>query len=150
MSCFVEKFWLLSHTRQSQGPDKNIWQLWKYITDELKHLSEHKFNVTQYAVRDRFKLLSEKFKKKMAAKAGASGINPKVSELDVLVEEILAKEKAYNEGHIGGLASKKRKEELDKENADEISLKVMETLKETQKRKADCGKDKSGEVMVQR
>ena len=69
---------------------RNIWQLWKYITDQLKHLSEHKFNVTQYAVRDRFKLLSEKFKKKMAAKAGASGINPKVSELDVLVEEILA------------------------------------------------------------
>ena len=86
----------------------------------------------------------------MAAKAGASGINPKVSELDVLVEEILAQEEAYNEGHIGGLASKKRKEELDKQNADEISLKVMETLRETQKRKADYCEDKSGEIMVQR
>ena len=75
----------------SAKPRTGQWgKLWKYITDQLKHLSEHKFNVTQYAVRDRFKLLSEKFKKKMAAKAGASGINPKVSELDVLVEEILA------------------------------------------------------------
>ena len=68
----------------------------------------------------------------------------------LLCWEILANEEAYNEGHIGGLASKKRKEELDKQNADEISLKAMESLEETQKRKADCGEDKSGEVMVQR
>ena len=43
----------------------------------------------------------------MAAKADASGIYPKVSELDVLVEEILAKEEAYNEVHISDLARKK-------------------------------------------
>ena len=107
-------------------------QLCKNIADQLNRLSEHKFNVTQHAVRDRFKLLSEKFKKKMAAEEGASGINPEVSELDVLLEEILAKEEAYNEGNISDLASKKRKEELDRENPDNISLKAMENLKETQ------------------
>ena len=42
------------------------------------------------------------------------------------------------------------KKNADKENADDISLKAMESLKETQKRKADCGEDKSGEVMDQR
>ena len=75
--------------------------------------------MTQRAVRVRFKLLSERFKKKMAAEEGASGINPEVSELDVLVEEILAKEEAYNEVHISDLARKKRKDELDKEYADD-------------------------------
>ena len=67
------------------------------------------FNVTQRAVRVRFKLLSERFKKKMAAEEGAFGINPEVSELDVLVQEILAKEEAYNEGNFSDLVSKKRK-----------------------------------------
>ena len=67
------------------------------------------FNVTQRAVRVRFKLLSERFKKKMAAEEGASGINPEGSELDVLVEEILGKQVAYNEANISDLVSKKRK-----------------------------------------
>ena len=72
-------------------------QLWKNIADQLNRLIEHKFNVTHHALRDRFKLLSEKFKKKMAAEEGASGIIREVSELDVLLEEILAKEEAYKE-----------------------------------------------------
>ena len=55
------------------------------------------------------KLLSERFKKKMVAEESVSGINPEGSELDVLVEDILAKEEAYNEGHISDLVSKKRK-----------------------------------------
>ena len=116
-------------------------QLWKDIADRLNCLSEHKFNVTQRAVRDRFKLLSEKFKRKMAAEKVASGINPEVSELDVLLEEILAKEETYNEEQSSDLAGNKRKEELDKENAHEIRLKAMESLKETQKRKTNCGQD---------
>ena len=45
----------------------------------------------------------------MAGEKGASGINPGGSELDVLVEEILAKEEAYNEGHISDLVSKRGK-----------------------------------------
>ena len=59
----------------------------------------------------------------MAAEEGASGINPEESELDVLVQEILAKEEAYNEGNFSDLVSKKRKWELGKENADGISVK---------------------------
>ena len=45
----------------------------------------------------------------MAAEKGASGINPEGNELDDLVEEILAKEEAYNEGHISDLVSKRGK-----------------------------------------
>ena len=84
-------------------------ELWKNIADQLYRLSEHIFTVTQRAVRVRFKLLSERFKKKMAAEEGASGINPEGSELDVLVEEILGKQVAYNEANISDLVSKKRK-----------------------------------------
>ena len=80
--------------------------------------------MTQRAVLHvRLKLLSERFKKKMVAEESVSGINPEGSELDVLVEDILAKEEAYNEGHISDLVSKKRKEELGNENANDISFK---------------------------
>ena len=42
-----------------------------------------------------------------------------MSELDVLLEEILALEEAYYEVHISDLSGKKRKKELDKEYADD-------------------------------
>ena len=111
-------------------------QLWKNIADQLNRLSEHKFDVThraelrhRFIIRDGFKLLSEKFKNKMGAEEVASGIKREVNELDVLLEEILANKEAYNEGQISDLVSKKRKEELNKENADDISLKGNSTQK---------------------
>ena len=42
-----------------------------------------------------------------------------MSELDVLLEEILTMEEAYHEVHISDLAGKKRQKELDKEYADD-------------------------------
>ena len=119
--------------RTQRGP------LWKSIADNLNSLAEPKFNVTQRAVRDRFKLIGEKFKKKIAAEERASGIDPEMSELDILLEDILAKEESSNEEHLGDMAERKKKEETDKENAEDMRFKAMENLRETQKRKEDCG-----------
>ena len=113
--------------------------LWKSIADNLYSLAEPKFNVTQRAVRDRFKLIGENFKKKIAAEERASGIDPKMSELDILLENILAKEETSNEEHLGNMAEKNKKDETDKENAKDMRFKAMANLRETQKRKKDCG-----------
>ena len=113
-------------------------QLWNEIADCLNSLNEPKFSVTQRSVRDRFKLLSEKFKRKITAEERESGISPEISELDALLEEILDLEKEYREEYVQETCDKKRKEQVDKDNAEEMRLKAMETLKETQKRKADA------------
>ena len=95
--------------------------------------------VVQRSVRDRFKLLREKFKKRMTAEERDTGISPEMSELDAIMEEIIELEDSYTEEHINGSMEKMRKEQEDKENANDIRLKAMETLRETQKRKADSG-----------
>ncbi|PFX12139.1 ATP-dependent DNA helicase PIF1 [Stylophora pistillata] len=113
-------------------------QLWTKIAHALNGLVDPKFSVTQRAVRDRLKKLKEQFLKKMAAEERGSGISPEVSELDTLVEEILDLESAYGECHEEDSCEKKRKELADKENAEDLRLKAMESLKVTQKRKAEA------------
>ena len=114
-------------------------QLWNKISENLNKLEEPKFVIVQRSVRDRFKLLREKFKKRMTAEERATGISPEMSELDAIMEEIIELEDSYTEEHINGSMEKMRKEQEDKENANDIRLKAMETLRETQKRKADSG-----------
>ena len=107
-------------------------QLWDKISENLNKLEEPKFVVVQRSVHDRFKLLREKFKKRMTAEKRAKGISPEMSELDAIMEEIIELEDSYTEEHINGSMEKMRKEQ-DKENANDIRLKAMETLRETQK-----------------
>lgn len=75
----------------------------------------------------------------MTAEERATGISPEMSDLDAIMEEIIELEDLYSEEHINGSMEKMRKEQEDKENANDIRLKAMETLRETQKRKADSG-----------
>ena len=118
-------------------------QLWNTIAEHLNKLAEPKFIVGQRSVRDRFKLLRDKFKRKIAVEERGSGISPEMSELDTLLEEILELEESYTDEHFNETVEKKRKEQIDKENANDMRLKAMETLRETQKRKADTeGDDK--------
>ena len=44
------------------------------------------------AVQERYRLLTEKFKKRMAKERKESGINPTMPELDELVEELVERE----------------------------------------------------------
>ncbi len=118
-------------------------QLWTKIADALNGIKEPKFSVSQRSVRDRFNRLADKFKKKIVAEERGSGISPEMSDLDVLLEEILALERKYSEEYLQETAERTKKDQEDKENAEDMRLKAMETLKETQKRKANAdGNDK--------
>ena len=67
-------------------------------------------SVVQRSVRDRFQLLRENFKERTTAEERDIGVSPEMSELDTLVEEIIALEDLYTEEHINGSMKKMRKE----------------------------------------
>ena len=120
-------------------------QQWTKIADALNGLKEPKFVVTQRSVRDRFKLLSDKYKKKINAEERGSGISPEMTELDHLLEEILELERKYSEEHVQETVERTIKDQEDKENAEDMRLKAMETFRETQKRKANADGDQKKE-----
>ena len=61
--------------------------MWQIVADHPDSISEPKFQVTKRAVRKRFPLLAEQFKKKMKAEEEASGIDTEMTELDVPLEK---------------------------------------------------------------
>ncbi|XP_044172735.1 trichohyalin-like [Acropora millepora] len=108
-------------------------QLWQSVADHLNCIPEPKFKVSKRAVRERFTLLAEKFKKKMKAEEKALGIDTEMSELDVLLEEIVEKEEEFDKDQ----SEHKAKEDQSKAEAYDMRLKAMETLKESTKRRSE-------------
>ena len=68
------------------------------------------------AVRDRWVLIQRKYKAKMHQEETASGISVDMSEIDVLLEELVGKEESLNK--VGDTQSRTLKE--DKSKAEDI------------------------------
>ena len=112
-------------------------QVWEGITarlnaTELFHDRLH----NKRAVRDRYQLLSKKFKNKMAEEERASGISPEMTETDKLLEQIV--EQFEESERDAGEQSEKndQNKENERKKAEEMRNRSMEKLGETQKRKA--------------
>ena len=86
------------------------------------------------AVRDRWVLLRKKYKAKMHQEETASRISLDdiISEIDVLLEELVGKEESLNK--VGDAQSRKLKE--DKSKAEDIRQKASERYSETKERKS--------------
>ena len=109
-------------------------RIWNLIAESLNQIDKPKFKVNKRSVRERFNLLAEKYKTKIRNEEKASGISPEITELDMLLEEILALvEEMVTKIH----AQDKVSEEKGKAQAQEMRKKALERLGETQKRKAD-------------
>ena len=108
-------------------------QLWQSMADHLNSIPQPKFKVSKRAVRERFTLLVEKFKKKMKAEEKASGIDTEINQLDVLLEEVVEKEEEFDKDQSGH----KTKEDQSKAEANDMRLKVMESLKESKIRRSE-------------
>ena len=69
-------------------------KLWEEAAENLMKTTRPAFNKSLHkrAVQELYRLLTEKFKKRMAKERIETGINPTMSELDVLVEELLERE----------------------------------------------------------
>mgnify|MGYP002259925418 FL=1 len=84
-------------------------KLWDQAAENLAKTTRPAFkkSLDKRAVQERYRLLTEKFKKRMAKERIESGINPTMSELDVLVEELVEREQTEkhqreNDGKLQG------------------------------------------------
>ena len=74
-------------------------QLRQAIAENVKLLESPRFKETlsKRSVQDRCTLLCEKYKRRASFENAASGISPEVTELDLLIEEVIAKEEVSEE-----------------------------------------------------
>lgn len=109
-------------------------QVWQEIAKKLEQMEYPCFSLDQRSVRDRFRRLLLQFRKKDRQEKSASGISPEQTELDVLLEEVNAREEASETLAAEAGAQEKRKTEVDKEAAEEMRKRAMENLSETKRR----------------
>lgn len=105
---------------------------WSVIADNLCSSKDENFKVDQRAVRDRYNLLSQRFKKKMRDEEKASGISvPDLTEMEIALEDIIEKEESAEDHSV----SRRKRDEEDKVNGEKIRMKAMQSL--SQKRKQE-------------
>ena len=107
-------------------------KIWDEIANRLNNCQTLKFRVNKRSVRERFKLIKEKFKRKIQEEEKASGIDVEpVSELEQALEDICALEESLP---AEVMDSKQAKTEANKLKAEEIRQKPMESFGQTKAR----------------
>ena len=86
----------------------------------------------EQAIVERLNLLMSKFKAKNREEERASGISPEIQEIDTLLEELCEKEEEAKNKPSNG--NKKQSLQKEQATAEEMRLKAMETMGQTQKR----------------
>ena len=121
-------------------------KMWETIVLHLEKIESPAFKVTVRSVRDRYNLISRKYRKRMNDEVKASGISPNARELDTLLEELTELEDLSEQEKQEG-EEKVKKIEEDKVKAQDVRKQAMEKLSETKKRKPkdedDMAKKKS-------
>ena len=110
---------------------KERGQAWSSISDHINPMPG--FTVSARAVRERFKLLEGRFKKKNRDEINSTGISPEVTELDTLLEEIISR----TDEAARSFENKSAKERNEKELGEHVRLQALETYTETRKRQGD-------------
>ena len=72
-------------------------KIWSQLAEKLNEVSSCKFIVRQKSLRDRLKLLTQKHKQKMRSEERASGIDPEITEINIMLEEVCEKEEVAEE-----------------------------------------------------
>ena len=103
-------------------------QIWDKIANNLNSLQHPQFRVTKRSVRERYTLLSDKFRAKMRDEEKASGIDTDLSDVEKALEEIVEKEAVVEE------TTQNDKKKVDSAKAAEIRYRALENLGGTQKR----------------
>ena len=103
--------------------------------DNLLEVKSLHFKTDNRAIRERYNLISSKFRRKLKKEAKQSGIAPQKSECEQALEFIIEKEDAAEELRNDGLEMKKTTAD-DRVGEEELRRNAMERLGTTQKRKA--------------
>ena len=72
-------------------------KIWSQLAEKLNEVSSRKFIVTQKSLIDRLKLLTQKHKQKMRSEERASGTDPEITEINIMLEEVCEKEEVAEE-----------------------------------------------------
>ncbi|KAK2548378.1 hypothetical protein P5673_031446 [Acropora cervicornis] len=120
---------------------------WEQVAQHLNAITELKFRVTARSVRDRYTHLITKKANQLKYEEGDSEIEVIQTELDILLEEIIEREKDAKQQLELGVGYKKRKEENEKLSAEDICKQAMERMSQTAKRKEEEGSGDSSEKL---
>ena len=132
---------IVSEPYQYKVSTRERGKIWEDITERRLNVNEafaHRLGQKR-AVRDRYALLSRKYKKKMTEEERGSGISPEMSEIDKLLEQIIERfeESDKETGDKGEQAERSKTE--DRKKAEELRKLSMEKLGETFNRKGEDG-----------
>ena len=115
-----------------------ISEIWDRIANTLNTCPKPVFAVDKRSVRDHVGILINRIKKKLRAEERSSGIAPpEPTELENLVEEILALEETADAEMKEDDESVKGKAEKERAKATDMRLKALEKVSETMKRHSD-------------
>ena len=103
-------------------------QIWDKIANNLNSLQHPQFRVTKRSVRERYTLLSDKFRAKMRDEEKASGIDTDLSDVEKALEGIVEKEAVVEE------TAQNDKKKVDSGKAAEMRYRALENLGGTHKR----------------
>ena len=112
-------------------------KVWEGIAKKLNSIEQPKFRVNSRSVRDRYSLLISKQAEKLRETLKSSGTEVEQTELDVLLEEIIEREKEGKAKIKSDLEEKGKKVAQDKVTADEVRRQAMERMRQTGKRKSE-------------
>ena len=126
-NCLCQEILVLEPFKYKKGSISR-GQIWAKIAVNLNSLKIPRFKVSKRAVRERYTLLSEKFKAKMKDEEKASGIECDLSEVEKALEEIAEKEVAAED------TVENDKKKVDNAKAVEMRNRALASLGKTQKR----------------
>ena len=115
---------------------REIGTVWKKIMSNLNSKTEINFTLnTIRAVRDRYQLLETKFKRNMQKELNASGIAVEPTEFEEAMEDLV--EHFENQEATAEMEKEAKSENMEKQKqkAEDVRLKALETFSETKKRK---------------
>ena len=131
---------LVSNLFNTKKSSTERGKVWESLADKLCDIRQPSFRVDQRSVRDHYKKLISKYKRKIREELNASGTSQEQSELDVMLEEIVEREE-ISEAEKENDNENRKKMEADRLAADDVRKKAMETLSKTQKRIAEEGQE---------
>ena len=103
-------------------------QIWDKIANNLYSLQHPQFRVTKRSVRERYTLLSDKFRAKMRDEEKTSGIDTDLSNVKKALEGIVEKEAVVEE------TAQMTKRKVDSAKAAEMRYRALQNLGGSQKR----------------
>ena len=141
---------LMMRPYQFKSGSKESGSAWSSVSEDLNSIQELTFTTSQKSVRDRYRLLLDKHVKKIRRQEGESGSIEEETELDVLLQNIKDEAGVAQENYDKITQEKQEKLTAESQNAEEIRLKAMETLSDTNKRRASSSSSDFDDISPKR